>query len=162
MIERADGMNAGETELAGLQLQIRPGVPEDCAILVRVESACFSQPWSVAQLAGELNQGGVIAALGLLGGRETGFVLGRIVADECEILRIAVMPEFRNRGIGLRLLSWFLDTVASRGATTVWLEVRPTNSAAVALYHRAGFRECFVRKNYYGPDQHALVLLRRL
>lgn len=82
-----------------------------------------------------------------------GFLLWRAVAlDEAEILNLAVHPEFRRQGVGLELL---------RGLSVprIFLEVRESNHAARALYRRAGFEECGLRRKYYdNPPEDGIVM----
>lgn len=94
---------------------------------------------------------------------------GKIVAcagveffsDGAEIQSLAVAPKFRCQGIGRRLLMMLLDAVQSRGLSTVILEVRPSNTAAIKLYEDFGFQVVDRLKNFY-LDEDALVMLRDL
>lgn len=95
---------------------------------------------------------------------EQGFLLGRVIADEAELLTVAVRPEAQGQGIGNRLVAAFLAEAAKRGAAQAFLEVAETNSAARALYSRAGFAETGRRKGYYstvgGPSVDAILMSR--
>ncbi|PWJ22118.1 ribosomal protein S18-alanine N-acetyltransferase [Jannaschia seohaensis] len=82
-----------------------------------------------------------------------GFALGRTVADEAELLTLAVAAPVRRRGLGTRLLSRFETEARSRGATAAFLEVSADNAAARALYDRAGWQLVGQRTGYYeGTD----------
>jgi ribosomal-protein-alanine N-acetyltransferase len=88
-----------------------------------------------------------------------GYLIGRAVAEEAEILNLAVMPEERRHGLGSRLLEAGLSALAAAGAQRVWLEVRESNAAAQALYQRRGFTAAGRRARYYkNPVEDALVL----
>lgn len=88
-----------------------------------------------------------------------GYSLTRAVAGQAELLRIAVKPELRRQGIGAVLLKATLDFAESLGCEKCFLEVRPSNRAAVQLYLTAGFREAGRRAGYYShPDEDALVM----
>ena len=80
------------------------------------------------------------------------------VLDESEILRIAVKPEMRRKGIAKQLLTDILEKMEKAGSTSVFLEVRCENLPAISLYKSAGFEELYTRKNYYGKGQDALIL----
>lgn len=80
------------------------------------------------------------------------------VLDESEILRIAVAPEMRRKGIAKELLAGILRKMEKAGSTSVFLEVRCENLPAIGLYKSAGFEEVYIRKNYYGKGQDALIL----
>jgi ribosomal-protein-alanine N-acetyltransferase len=134
--------------------------PEALACL---HAACFTvpRPWSAEEFAALLGGEGVI-----LVSESTGFALGRVAADEAEVLTIAVDPAARRKGIGARLLRGLLADAVARGATEAFLEVAADNAAALALYRGAGFAEVGRRKGYYsgrdGPATDALVLRQRL
>ena len=93
-------------------------------------------------------------------GEPIAYLLGRIIAPEGEIYRIAVREDKRQRGIGYRLLSYSLKTERGRGLETVFLEVRSKNAAAIALYRAYGFTDIGIRKNYYkNPNDDAIVMI---
>ena len=95
-----------------------------------------------------------------------GFVIGRAVASEAEILTLAVDPVARRGGLGKSLLQCFLNEARARQATSAFLEVSEANPAAVSLYLKAGFAEVGRRKGYYKRPEaaplDALVLSRSL
>lgn len=117
----------------------------DCAFGER-----FGEAWTRSQLGGILPMAGVSLVLA----REAdsrdpvGFSLFRTVADESELLLIAVIPSRHRGGIGRMLLDDFLERVRNEGVSRVHLEVREGNSA-VHLYRAAGFSPVGRRRNYY-------------
>lgn len=131
------------------------------ARLAEVHTAAFSTPWGTAALEALLDQTGVFAIE-----EPDGFILIRAVADEAEILTLAVRPEARRQGLGARLVREGATAAASRGATRLFLEVADDNTAALALYARAGFAGAGRRPGYYArPDggrQDALILAVKL
>ncbi|HEY4707910.1 MAG TPA: ribosomal protein S18-alanine N-acetyltransferase, partial [Thermodesulfobacteriota bacterium] len=80
------------------------------------------------------------------------------VHGEAHILNIAVDPKFRGRGLATRLLSMMLQIMKRKMVYEIFLEVRVSNDAARELYRKFGFREAFIRKNYYG-DEDAIVMI---
>jgi ribosomal-protein-alanine N-acetyltransferase len=116
------------------------------AELSAIHAACFTtpRPWTEAEFAGYLTNRHVF-----LLEEEGGFLLGRVIADEAELLTIAVAPVARRAGIGRRLVRGFLAEAARRGAVTAFLEVADTNAPAIALYRAAGFAASGRRKGYY-------------
>lgn len=131
----------------------------DPAALARLHAQSFvtPRPWSAAEIADVLAGPGTFV-------RQSahGFVIGRVIADEAELLTIAVAPSARRRGEGRRLVAAFLSEAAVRGAAHAFLEVATDNAGARALYLAAGFAESGRRKNYYhppaGPAVDALVM----
>jgi ribosomal-protein-alanine N-acetyltransferase len=87
-----------------------------------------------------------------------GMILGRVAADEAEILTLAVSPAQRRRGTGSALLRAAMRRAASLGAGSRFLEVAVTNEAARALYAAHGFTEAGLRRRYYTDGTDALVL----
>ena len=119
------------------------------------------RPWTEAEIARLLADPLVF----LLVEGDAGFLMGRAVAGEAELLTLAVAPEARRRGLGRKLVSRFLYQARLRGAESAFLEVAEENAAARALYARTGFSEVGRRRGYYrDPKGRAVdaVVLRRL
>lgn len=113
-----------------------------------LHATAFETPWDEAAFAGLLDQAGVFAC-------ETadGFILMRGVADEAEILTLAVRPEARGQGQGAQLVVEGVALADRNGADRVFLEVAEDNAPALALYGRAGFVQTGQRPRYYArPD----------
>lgn len=130
--------------------------PEALAAL-HAESFRHPRPWSAVEFAALVAMPGVF--LLTEGG---GFLLGRALAGEVELLTLAVPVTARRQGIATRLLAHFASEARARGARTAFLEVASDNPAARALYAADGWAEAGLRRNYYGPAVDALVLTRRL
>ena len=132
--------------------------------LSALHARCFTspRPWTAAEFAGWLAD--PLAFLLVEG--DAGFLLGRAVAGEAELLTLAITPEARRRGLGQKLVSRFFYQARLRGAETAFLEVAEDNTPARALYVRAGFVETGRRRGYYarpdGPATDALVMTRLL
>ncbi len=124
----------------------------------------YGEGWTAPQCAGLMPMPGVWLTLARDGGEVVGFALARVVADEAELLLLAVERGRQRHGIGQMLLDRFTAIAASRGAERLHLEVRDGNHA-VKLYSRSGFTEVGRRKNYYsgrdGQVYDALTLARR-
>jgi len=135
--------------------------PEALAAL-HAESFVTPRPWSAAEFAALMGSPGVF----LLTEGSAGFLMGRALAGEAELLTVAVAPTARRKGIGARLMVRFLEEAQHRGAERAFLEVAAGNDAARALYAAAGFAEAGRRRGYYrnphGHAEDALVLARVL
>ncbi len=121
--------------------------PEDMAAIY---AAAFpqSRAWSAAEISNMLASPLTFAIEG-----DVGFALGRVIADEAELLTIAVHPEHRRAGLGIDLLEKFELESKSRGAESAFFEVAQDNGPALALYERAGYEICGERPGYYSrPD----------
>lgn len=125
------------------------------AIMSSAFSPCFGEAWTRSQCAGILPMGGVSLTVAESENGPAGFSLVRAVADEAELLLLAVTAEEQRRGIGQALLDHFVEEAHRRGATRLHLEVRDGNSA-MSLYRDAGFTPAGRRRNYYhGPGGEA-------
>jgi ribosomal-protein-alanine N-acetyltransferase len=90
-----------------------------------------------------------------------GLVAFRMMADEAEILNLAVDSRVRRRGMGSRLIEDTIATLKAAGIKKIFLEVRESNEAARSFYARMGFTEAGRRRDYYrGPAEDAFVLVR--
>ncbi len=125
--------------------------------ILRIEQACFAEPWSLSSLLYQLNTEDTVYRILNCGDVSAGFALGTDLRGEAELYRLAVLPEYRRKGFGETLLREFLTDCARRGAKRVFLEVRSKNLPAVSLYQKTGFRQIAVRKGYYGDDDAAVM-----
>lgn len=118
--------------------------------LARIHGESFTvpRPWTADEIDGLLATPGTF-----LIEAPDGFLIGRALAGEAELLTLAVAPTARGRGTGAALVAAFLDRAAAAGAGRAFLEVSADNAAARALYARAGFAVAGRRRGYYRrPD----------
>ncbi len=130
---------------------VRPARAEDAARIAALEGDL-----SPAQVAETLALPTTVALVAEADGHLVGHVLASAVADEGEILWITVDPLRRRGGTAQRLLAAVDDVWKTRGVTQAWLEVRPDNAAARALYLGLGWAEHGVRRAYYRDGSDAL------
>jgi len=138
----------------------RPLGSRDLDRVVAIERIAFTDPWPTSAFVELLAQAHVRAlAVDGPGGALAGYALASVVADEGEILNLAVEPGLRRQGLGQRLLDALLAMFRNEGVATVHLEVRESNAAAMHLYERAGFRPVSVRRAYYRkPTENAVTM----
>lgn len=133
----------------------------DIDAIVRVENACFSTPWSIDAIKHEICENKL--ADFMIACDEESNIIGYIgiwtLLDECQINKIAVIPEKRKNGIGKTILNHVLEFTRDIGVKNWYLEVRESNKAAQALYRSAGFSSVGTRKNYYiNPVEDAVLM----
>lgn len=131
------------------------------AVLV-IEGLSFSNPWSDATFRGEVQNEG-ISFPGVIvhepDQRVVGYLIYWQIRDEVQITNLALHPDFRGRGIGESVLRVVLKEVCGKGATFVTLEVRSSNTLAISLYKKLGFKVFGTRKGYYtNPVEDAYVM----
>jgi len=105
----------------------------------------------------------VLALTAQENGVTVGYAMAFASGDEADIVNLAVMPEYRRRGIGRALLQMLLWHLRQAGVKSSFLEVRSSNEKAKELYISEGFSEIGVRRNYYNkPKENALVMFSDL
>ena len=142
-------------------MEIRRARPDDATRIAEMEEEYFSDPWQKKDIFSYICAEDGMCFTALENGVPIAYVIGRIIAPEGEIYRIAVDENYRRRGVGYRLLSFALKTERGRGLEATFLEIRKKNIAARRLYLAYGFSEIGERKNYYKnpPDDAVLMLL---
>lgn len=145
-----------------LPIRIVPMTADHLDQVADLERICFSAPWSRNMLAEELDNA-CSAFLVALDSKENivGYAGLQVILDEGYITNVAVRPEYRKQGVASRLLQVFVDFALGNSLAFLTLEVRPSNTAAIVLYGRHGFRTMGRRKNYYEhPREDALIMTR--
>ena len=141
-------------------MEIRRSRPDDATAIAEMEEKYFSDPWNKKDIFSYICSEDGMCFTASENGTPIAYVIGRIIAPEGEIYRVAVDERYRRRGIGYRLLSFALKTEKGRGLETTFLEVRSKNAAAIALYSAHGFKKLGTRKNYYhNPDDDATLMI---
>ncbi len=124
---------------------------DDLDEILPIEQACHAFPSSKKVLASCFG-GRYRNAKLLLDGQIVGFYLAELVIDELTLHDICICPSVQGRGFGKALFEHFLQTAEALNAVQLWLEVRPSNRKAVALYQSHGFDIAGVRKDYYPTE----------
>ena len=139
---------------------IRPAINADVPEVLALEQLCYSDPWPASAFVALTDDARVFFAVARRSdGALAGYVVGWFVLDEGEIANLAVTPVERGKGLGTAMLDAVLSDAGRRGVTTVYLEVRRSNAAALKLYRSRGFEQVGMRKGYYRtPVEDALIL----
>jgi [ribosomal protein S18]-alanine N-acetyltransferase len=151
----ASGENIGESSTITVRRMFASDVPSVLSILRESPEASI---WSEESLLESASRG--LAWTAELNGHLAGILIGRVAADEFEILNLAVGKECRRRGVATKLVGAAVESVGMEGARQSYLEVRASNEGAIALYAGMGFRVCGRRPNYYShPTEDAVLLV---
>ncbi|NMM44957.1 ribosomal protein S18-alanine N-acetyltransferase [Rhodospirillaceae bacterium KN72] len=136
---------------------VHPIGVEAFALIAALYARSFDDPWpepSVRELMSTPGTWGLIAERG---GQPVGFLLGRVIVDEGEILSVGVDPTARRAGVGRALVSACMQVAQSQEAATLFLEVGEDNPAAQELYRALGFKTVGMRREYYRRADGTLV-----
>jgi [ribosomal protein S18]-alanine N-acetyltransferase len=139
---------------------IRPMTEADIASVVTLERASYQFPWSEGIFRDCLRVG-YVCRVATSSGRLIGYGVMSVGAGEAHVLNLCVDAAFRCQGIGRRMLEYLLDRGAGAGMNEAFLEVRPSNTAAIRLYLSLGFDQVGMRRGYYqavGGREDAAVL----
>lgn len=145
-------------------MKILPAVAQDLEEILRIEEASFPEPWSRALFASELGKSPPTLYTARKDVRTPieGYICFWSLPAELHLLNLAVAPSCRRQGIGRLLMHFLLDSARKQRVEQVLLEVRPSNTAALALYRSLGFRVLNIRPSYYPPEnEEAWVLVWR-
>ncbi len=158
-----------------VNITVRKGEERDIEQLSQIEMLCFSMPWSAREIQEQMDSSSgarfLVAELkpdqsqdGTAG--DSSRIIGSVSAWylppwEVQVGNFAVLPEYRRQGIASLLMDALIAEAESQGICDISLEVRPSNTAALALYAKYGFAEEGRRKGYYQGKEDAIIMWRR-
>lgn len=138
---------------------IRRMRPEDAKEVAVIEKEVFSLPWSEKSFGDALLKETNIYVVAEEDGIIVGYAGAWGVFGEADITNVCVKPDCRRRGIAEKLLSFLMEEGKKMEINIYFLEVRESNTAAIALYKKLGFRNIGVRKNFYEkPVENGIVM----
>lgn len=126
-----------------------------------IETLCIPEPWSKASLVSAYENGmySFYAAIDSITGKLCGYGGIYTVCDSADITAVAVLPEYRGRGIGSVLIGALIRDAIRRCAEAIHLEVRESNIPAISLYKKHGFVADGRRRGYYrSPKEDAILM----
>ncbi len=129
-------------------LSLRPMQMDDLDAIMQIEPTIYTHPWTRGNFSDSLNSGysaWVLEEKGEL----IGYALMMMVMDEAHLLNLSIAKLQQKQGLGRYLLEHMLKIAKNHKAANMFLEVRPSNISAIALYENMGFCEMAVRRGYY-------------
>lgn len=150
---------------------LAPMTRGDIDPVLAIEQTLFTHPWTRAAFESERRNEDAIAVVVRPAGAEAvsfrspiiGYAVFRRIVDELHILKLGVATAYQRRGVARWLLKTCVDTPVFPKASTVFLEVRETNTGAIQLYRQAGFHVVGHRHGYYADtNENALLMMKYL
>jgi ribosomal-protein-alanine N-acetyltransferase len=135
---------------------------EDTAVVTTIlQGAREAASWSEDSFREALSWSGGMALVSEAEGAVTGFLVGRRLGDEAEILNLGLVASRRRTGQGGALLNAALQEFRTWGVSRVFLEVRESNATGIGFYAKHGFAKTGIRRGYYREPEEAAVLMER-
>lgn len=146
-----------------MNIQIRGLRYDDLDAVTRIEQKCFSTPWSREAFINELSNNLAYYHCAIVDDKIVGYMGIWKICDEGHITNVAVLPEYRKKGIASRLISQMIEVCKCSEITSMTLEVRESNIEAIKLYEKFGFESMGKRPNYYyKPTEDAIIMWKKI
>ena len=133
----------------------------DLPRILELEQSCFPAPWKEAMYRVEINRPEAVFLALEKDNQLVGFLCGWILFDEGHILKIAVDPSFRRRGLGRTMMAAFEQRCDEKKVKVIWLEVREKNIEAMDFYRSLRFHQEGMRKAYYSDTGEDAILMAK-
>ncbi|MDI1298106.1 ribosomal protein S18-alanine N-acetyltransferase [Methylotenera sp.] len=130
------------------QYQFRPMQMDDLDAIMAIEPKIYPYPWTRGNFSDSLTSG-YSAWVMMLNEQIIGYSLMMLVLDEAHLLNLSVAKSYQKQGLGRTLLEYMVSIAKNNQMANMFLEVRPSNISAIALYENMGFNEMAVRRGYY-------------
>jgi len=142
-------------------INITPATEADMPWILQIEQEEFSPPWTHGSLLTEIYNCDTFFAIARSKNGNLGFVILRNIVDTGELLQIVVEKSARRQGVADKLLMSAFEYVRANKITSLFLEVRNSNEAAISFYNKHDFRTIRIRKDYYtNPIEDAIEMGR--
>jgi len=147
----------------GERLSVRPPQLGDARALAEAELVCFSDPWPPQFFASEILADGRFNRLLVdAGGDMVAYLFCAWQYLDLHVLKVATLPQFRRAGLARRLMALAEDHAVETGGESLTLEVRQSNSDAIAMYEVLEYEQVSVRTAYYQDGEDAVVMTKRI
>ncbi len=142
-----------------MEIICRPLQQGEYASAAKLEQECLNTAWSEDQIANIPENAYYIGAFD--GNELCGIGSAYFVLDECQVMNIAVSPQYRKKGVGTRIMNEIINKSLEKNCEFISLEVAEDNISAIALYEKSDFVAIGKRKNFYGTTS-ALIMEKNL
>ena len=152
-----------DAEISITQIQLENPSKTYCLkAIAKLEADIFHDAWSEKVLDEMLESKFNFIFAASRNEKIIGYYCMQFIAGEGELLRIAIAPDMRRKGIGSILMGHMTQTFIALKCEKLFLEVNEINSAAISLYEKNDFKRISHRKDYYGKGEHAVIMMKKL
>ena len=146
-----------------MEVEVRNLNFNDLDAVAEIEKICFSLPWSKEAITKELLNKLAYYQCATVNNAVVGYMGMWKICDEGHITNVAVLPEYRKKGIASMLISKMIDVCKCSEIYNVTLEARESNIEAIKLYEKFGFESAGKRPNYYQrPNESAIIMWKKI
>lgn len=146
-----------------MEVEVRELKFDDLEEVAEIERICFSLPWSKELIAKELLNNMAYYQCATISGKVVGYMGMWKICDEGHVTNVAVLPEYRKKGIASMLIGKMIDVCKCSEIYNITLEARESNIEALRLYEKFGFESAGKRPNYYQkPNESAVIMWKRI
>ena len=142
-----------------MTIELRRLELNDLSAIERIEQRSYPTPWSRSMFAGELAKPSSICVGAFDAENLAGFLIISRYVDAWHVMNVAVSPEYRRRGIATMMLDRLFELTAGDGRRGYTLEVRVSNTDAIRLYERVGFKARGIRRGYYTDNREDALIM---
>ena len=142
-----------------IEVEFRVATCSDIDDIYRIEKDSFSALWSKELFASEIENDNSVVICAFINSEVIGFVCFMFVYDEIHLSNIAVDEKYRKKGIGSALLNIVKEKMLKEKYDTIFLEVRVSNTSAISLYEKFGFKNVGIRRKYYSDNNEDAVIM---
>lgn len=143
-------------------LELRVATENDLQAVLEIERQSYPFPWSLEAFQNELVKPFSNVLVLVDEQQVAGYIVYWLLFDEAHILNVTVSPTHRGAGFGARLVRRVINDAMAKEMKRVFLEVRTSNAAAIALYQKLGFFTDHVKKSFYEDGEDAYFMVRYL
>lgn len=144
-------------------IELRRWKYEDILRISQIEKECFPlEPWSFRMLASSFESEAFYGVIAEDGGEVAGYGGITVASDSADIDNIAVTEQYRNSGVATSILNRLIEEAQKRDVKKVFLEVRVSNTPAMSLYLKEGFKGAYARTRYYSDGEDCLVMVKEI
>lgn len=134
----------------------------DLSSFMEIENESFISPWTEDSVLGELNNPFSTILVYKENGKIIGFIDYWVTFESCQICQVAVLKQYRKRGIATKLFEEMFKRLNKEEVDIITLEVRVHNNAAINAYKKWGFEELMIKANYYDNGDDAIYMIKRV